>query len=599
MTSNDRPDNLVDMFEQSVAKHGSNKLFGTKNAAGQYEWVTYDEISGRVDDLRAGMAAEGIGKGDCVGLIANNRTEWAVVAFATFGLGARFIPMYEAELTSTWKYIISDSGIKALFVATPEILEKVNSFRDSVPGLTMIYVIDSEGPGSMAELEKKGSEKPVPSIKPDTDDIAVLIYTSGTTGEPKGVLLSHGNFTSNVVDAGACFPELNDEDRSLSILPWAHSYGQTADIYNFINIGGSLAFMGSVQTIVEDLGNAQPTFLIAVPHIFNRVYDGLWAKMDEEGGLPRKLFVMGVEAAKKKRELAEQGKTSMAVNVKYNLADKIVFKKIRDRFGGKLKGAIAGSAMMNPDIAYFFSDLGIPTYDCYGLTETSPAATMNRPGKYKIGTVGAAIPNVRIEIDNSVVDQGADDGEIIVYGPNVMKGYHNKPEATAEVMTPDGGFRTGDRGKLDDEGFLKVTGRIKEQYKLLNGKYVFPSSIEEEIKLIPLVSNAMIYGEGREFNICLVVPDFEVLSKYAKENGLSTEPAALVADDSVREMIKNQVVEALKGSYGSYEIPKKFVFLTEDFRLENGMLTQTLKLKRRVVVDEFSGEIEAQYSSAK
>jgi long-chain acyl-CoA synthetase len=255
--------------------------------------------------------------------------------------------------------------------------------------------------------------------------------------------------------------------------------------------------------------------------------------------------------------------------------------------------------MMNPDIAYFFSDLGIPTYDCYGLTETSPAATMNRPGKYKIGTVGAAIPNVRIEIDNSVVDQGADDGEIIVYGPNVMKGYHNKPEATAEVMTPDGGFRTGDRGKLDDEGFLKVTGRIKEQYKLLNGKYVFPSSIEEEIKLIPLVSNAMIYGEGREFNICLVVPDFEVLSKYAKENGLSTEPAALVADDSVREMIKNQVVEALKGSYGSYEIPKKFVFLTEDFRLENGMLTQTLKLKRRVVVDEFSGEIEAQYSSAK
>jgi long-chain acyl-CoA synthetase len=599
MTSNDRPDNLVGMFERSVAKHGANKLFGTKNAAGEYEWVTYGAVAKRVDDLRAGMAAEGIVKGDCVGLIANNRTEWAVVAFATFGLGARFIPMYEAELTSTWKYIISDSGIKALFVSTPEILEKVNSFRESVPGLKTMYVIDSEGPGSIAELEKKGREKPVPSVKPDTDDIGVLIYTSGTTGEPKGVLLSHGNFTSNVIDAGGCFPDLNDEDRSLSILPWAHSYGQTADIYNFINIGGSLAFMGSVQTIVEDLGKAQPTFLIAVPRIFNRVYDGLWAKMDEEGGLPRKLFVMGVEAAKKKRELAEQGKTSMLVNVKYNLADKIVFKKIRERFGGKLKGAITGSAMMNPDIAYFFSDLGIPTYDCYGLTETSPAATMNRPGKYKIGTVGAAIPNVSIEIDQSVVDPNADDGEIIVYGPNVMKGYHNKPEATAEVMTPDGGFRTGDRGKLDDEGFLMVTGRIKEQYKLLNGKYVFPSSIEEEIKLIPLVSNAMIYGEGREFNICLIVPDFEVLSKYAKENSLSTEPGELVADESVQAMIKDQIVGALKGSYGSYEIPKKFVFLAEDFTLENGMLTQTLKLKRRVVVDQFSGEIEAQYSTAK
>jgi len=595
MTGNDRPDNLVDMFEKSVAKHGGNKLFGTKNEAGDYEWVTYDEVARRVDDLRAGLAAEGIGKGDAVGLIANNRTEWAVVAFATFGLGARFIPMYEAELTNTWRYIISDSGVKALFVANPEILKKVESFRSQVPMLNNVYVIDSEGPGSMTAVEKKGRDKPVPSVTPDTEDIAVLIYTSGTTGEPKGVLLSHGNFTSNVVDAGACFPDLNETDRSLSILPWAHSYGQTADIYNFINIGGSLAFMGSVQTIVEDLGRAHPTFLIAVPRVFNRVYDGLWAKMDEEGGLPRKLFVMGVEAAKKKRELADEGKSSTMVNIKYNLADKIVFKKIRDRFGGKLVGAITGSAMMNPDIAYFFSDLGIPTYDCYGLTETSPAATMNRPGKYKIGTVGAAIPNVSIEIDQSVVDKGATDGEIIVHGPNVMKGYHNKPEATAAVMTPDGGFRTGDRGKLDDEGFLQVTGRIKEQYKLLNGKYVFPSSIEEEIKLLPMVSNAMIYGEGREFNICLIVPDFEVLVRHAEKSGLPSEPAALIADESVQQMITDQITGALRTGYGSYEIPKKFVFLEEDFTLENGMLTQTLKLKRRVVVDTFNEQIESQY----
>jgi long-chain acyl-CoA synthetase len=283
------------------------------------------------------------------------------------------------------------------------------------------------------------------------------------------------------------------------------------------------------------------------------------------------------------------------VDLKYKIADAIVFKKIRARFGGKLKGAITGSAMMNPEIAYFFSDLGIPTYDCYGLTETSPAATMNRPGKNKIGTVGAAIPNVRIEIDSSVVEEDADDGEIIVYGPNVMKGYHNKPEATTAVMTADGGFRTGDRGKLDDEGFLKVTGRIKEQYKLLNGKYVFPSGIEEEIKLVPLVANAMIFGEGREYNICLVVPDFEVLARHAEKSGLPNDPAALVEDESVRKMISDQIVEALKGGYASYEIPRKFVFIAEDFTLENGMLTQTLKLKRRAVIDNFNEQIEAQY----
>jgi long-chain acyl-CoA synthetase len=597
MASKDRPENLVDMFEGSVARNASRKLFGTKNKAGEYEWVTYEQVGRMVDDLRAGMADAGIAKGDTVGLIANNRTEWAVIAFATFGLGARFVPMYEAELTSTWKYIISDSGVKLLFVSTPEILEKVNSFKADVAGLQSICVIEGEGPGTMAELTTKGKEKPVPSKKPEVDDIAVLIYTSGTTGEPKGVLLSHDNFTSNAVDAGSCFPELNADDRSLSILPWAHSYGQTADLYNFINIGGSLAFVGSVQTIVEDLALAQPTFLIAVPRIFNRVYDGLWAKMDEEGGLPRKLFVMGVEAGKKRRELAAQGKSSFGVNLKYKMADAIVFKKIRARFGGKLVGAITGSAMMNPDIAYFFSDLGIPTYDCYGLTETSPAATMNRPGKNKIGTVGSAIPNVRIEIDSSVVDEGADDGEIIVYGPNVMKGYYNKPEETAAVMTPDGGFRTGDRGKLDDEGFLKVTGRIKEQYKLLNGKYVFPSGIEEEIKLLPLVANAMIYGEGREFNICVVVPDFEVLERQAEKSGLSlpSDPAAIVADEAVQKMIGDSIKEALKGTYGSYEIPKKFVFLAEDFTLENGMLTQTLKLKRKAVIDNYGDQIAAQY----
>ena len=339
MTEKERPANLVEMFEKSVKRFGSNKLFGTKNEAGEYEWVTYQEVGRRVDDLRAGMAAEGIGKGDCVGLIANNRTEWAVIAFATFGLGARFIPMYEAELTSTWRYIIADSGVKALFISKPEILEKVNTFRDGVKTLQHVYLIDSEGADTMADLERKGRAKPVPSAIPDTDDIVVLIYTSGTTGEPKGVLLSHGNFSSNVVDAGACFPDLLPEDRSLSILPWAHSYGQTADLYNFINIGGSIALVGSVQTIVEDLAKAQPTFLIAVPRIFNRVYDGLWAKMEEEGGLPRKLFVMGVEAAKQKRKLAAQGKSSFMVNLKYKIADAIVFKKIRQKFGGKLVGA--------------------------------------------------------------------------------------------------------------------------------------------------------------------------------------------------------------------------------------------------------------------
>lgn len=589
MNAKGNPENLVEMFERSVMRYGNNKLFGTKNAAGEYEWLNYKEVGKRVADLRAGLAAEGLKKGDTIGLIANNRVEWALAAYATYSLGGRFVPMYEAELTSTWEYIIKDSGVKALFVSKPEIVEKVNSFRMRTPALEKVYLIDGEGPGTMADLEAKGRENPVPSVQPENpDEIAVLIYTSGTTGEPKGVLLSHGNLTSNVVDASSCI-DVSDTDRSLAILPWAHSFGQTADLNGFILIGGSIALVGSVETVVEDLEKAQPTFLIAVPRIFNRVYDGLWAKMNEEGGLPRKLFVMGVEAAKQKRELAEQGKSKLMVNLKVKIADALVFKKIRAKFGGKIRGAVTGSAMMNPEIAHFFSDIGIPTYDCYGLTETSPAATMNRPGTHKIGTVGAAIPNCRIEIDTSVVEPDANDGEIIVYGPMVMKGYWNKPEDTAAVMTPDGGFRTGDRGRLDEDGFLLITGRIKEQFKLLNGKYVFPASIEEDIKLIPLVANAMIYGEGRDYNVCLVVPDFEVC---AKQTGKAADPAAMVADEAMRRMIQERIVEALKGSYASYEIPKEFVFLSEDFTVDNGMLTQTLKLKRRAVVDRFGEQIQ-------
>ncbi len=591
--SMETPENLVELFENSVYSYGSNKLFGTKNASGEYEWVTYSQVGKRVDDLRAGLAAEGIEKGSTIGLIANNRVEWAVAAFATYGLGCRFVPMYEAELAATWQYIINDSGIVALFVSKPEILAKVNSFRDKVPGLKKTFLLDGEGAETMAALEAKGRENPVPSVKPDSpDEIAVLIYTSGTTGEPKGVLLSHGNLTTNVIDAHGCFPDYSQNDRSLAILPWAHSYGLTADLNHFTHLGGSIALVGSIETIGEDMKKAQPTALIAVPRIFNRVYEVIWSKVKEEGGLPEKLFHMAVDTAKKKRELAAEGKSSGGVNLKFKLLDGVVFKKVRAQFGGNLKAAITGSAMMNPEIAQFFFDIGIPTYDCYGLTETSPAVTMNCPAHFKIGTVGSPIANCKLVIDRSVTGTDEEDGEIIVYGPMVMKGYHNKPEATAQVMTEDGGFRTGDVGRLDSDGFLKITGRIKEQYKLLNGKYVFPASMEEDITLDSLVANAMVYGEGRDFNVCLVIPDFEAVAKLT---GKSNDPEALLADREVTKMIEDRVVEALKAKYGSYEVPKKFVFLTEDFSLENGTLTQTLKLKRRAVVGKYSEEIDSAY----
>ncbi len=596
MSKSNEPNNLVTFLEGSVAKYPDRPLFGTKNSQGEYKWVTYAQVGRRVDNLRAGLAGLGVGKDDTVGMIANNRTEWAIGAFATYGLGGRWVPMYESELLHVWKYIIKDSSIKILFVSKPAIYEQVKDFVNEIPTLEKIFLIEGKGGNSMAGLEEDGEKNPVSSMRPDPDDIAALIYTSGTTGDPKGVLLSHGNLSSNSHAGRKMYPELeNNIGVSLAILPWAHSYGQTAELYTMIYLGGAIGLMGNVKTLAGDMAKVKPTWLIAVPRVFNKIYDGLWVKMNETGGLPRKLFVMGVESAKKRRELAEKGKSDFITNLKFKIADKIVFQKIRNGFGGRLMGSMTASAMMNPEIARFFFDVGIPLYDCYGMSETSPAITMNSSVDYKLGTVGKPIENVRVVIDKSLGDAKLGDGEIVAYGPNVMKGYNNKPEQTREVITEDGGMRTGDRGRLDEDGFLHITGRIKEQFKLENGKFVFPSSLEEDICLVPYVENAMIYGEGRAYNVCLVVPDFLALEKYAQKNNLPSDPEKLVEMEEIKELIGGEIVKFLQGKYGGYEIPKKFIYLTKGFSLEDGTLTQTMKVKRRVVLERYQGEIDAKY----
>ncbi|MCD6487268.1 MAG: AMP-binding protein [Syntrophobacterales bacterium] len=596
MSQSNEPDDLVTFLERSVAKYPDRPLFGTKNSQGEYEWITYAQVGKRVDNLRAGLASLGVGKDDAVGMIANNRTEWAVGAFASYGLGARWVPMYESELLHVWKYIITDSSIKILFVSKLEIYEQLKDFVNEIPILEKIFLIEGKGKNSMAGLEEDGEKNPVPSIKPNPNDIAALIYTSGTTGDPKGVLLSHGNFSSNSHAGRKMYPELMVNTAvSFSILPWAHSYGMTAELYTMIYLGGSIGFMESMETLAADLAKVKPNWLIAVPRVFNKIYAGLWSKMNETGGFPKKLFVMGVQSAKKRRELAEKGESDFITNLKFKIADKIVFKKIRNGLGGRLMGSMTASAMMNPEIAHFFFDVGIPLYDCYGLSETSPAITMNSSVDYKLGTVGKPIEKVRVVIDKSLGDEKLGDGEIVVYGPNVMKGYHNKPEQTREVITVDGGMRTGDRGRLDEDGFLHLTGRIKEQFKLENGKFVFPSSLEEDICLVPYVENAMIYGEGMAYNICLVIPDFLVLEKYAQKNNLPTDPEKLVEMKEIRDLVSGEITSFLQGKYGGYEIPKKFIYLTENFSLENGTLTQTMKVKRRVVFERYQKDIEAQY----
>lgn len=589
------PDNLVDLFETAVTKFADNDLFGTKNAARTgYDWVTYRQVAQRVDHLRGGLAAMGVGKGDGVGIIANNRTEWAIAAYAAYGLGARFIPMYEAELQRIMKFIIADSGVKVLFVSRPDILEKVKDFPGEIAGLEKIFLLEGDGQDTLAELERIGKEKTVPSLKPDPEDIAGLIYTSGTTGNPKGVLLSHYNLASNAVAATMTLPAMiSAGDRTLSFLPWAHSFGQTAELHMLINFGGQTGFAESPQTIVDDLALVRPTLLIAVPRVFNKVFTGLKDKMDKQGGLAKFLFDMGLAAAAERR--AAGGNAGWLNGAKLAIVDKIVYSKVREKFGGRLKMALSSSAALNPKIAEFFTDIGIPVCEAWGMTELSPAHTVNTPETNRPGSVGRPIPGCSVKIDTSVTGGDSREGEVIAYGPNVMRGYHNLPDATREVLQQDGGLRTGDLGWVDDDGYLYITGRIKEQYKLENGKYVFPVDIEEAIKLSMFIDSAMVHGANKPFNVVVLVPDWPVVLPWASAQGLPEDPETLVTEPKLIALIESEIQKACRDMAG-YEVPKEMLLLSEPFSPENGILTPTLKLKRRAVHSAFGARIEALYS---
>jgi long-chain acyl-CoA synthetase len=440
-----------------------------------------------------------------------------------------------------------------------------------------------------------GFKKIIPAIRPTAGDIAGLIYTSGTTGDPKGVLLSHGNFTSQVHALKKSFYMLDEKTRTLSFLPWAHSYGQTAELNTLLKLGGSTGFAEGPATIVGDLQLVKPTMLVAVPRVFNRVYDGILMKIRDKGGLAQKLFDMGTEENKKKRELAKQGKSSLMNSIKLALVDKIVYSKLRALFGGNLQLSISSSAALSAHIAQFMFDIGAPVYEAWGMTEISPAGTVNTPAEYKIGSCGKAIDKVRLVIDRTGMNDDSAEGELVIYGPNVMQGYHNKPEETKATMTNDGGLITGDRAFVDKEGFLHITGRIKEQFKLENGKFVYPSAIEEHVKLLPGVEQALIFGLNKPYTVCVIVPDFIVMEKVAKEKGMPIDKNEFVHNPTVIKMYEDEIRDHLKKTFASYELPKKILLLSEGFTTENGMLTPTLKLKRREVLKKYSDMIDALY----
>jgi long-chain acyl-CoA synthetase len=556
----------------------------------------------RVRDLALGLASLGVGMGDRVVIMSESRPEWLTADLAILTLGGVTVPVYATLTAAQARYIIQDAGARVAFVSTAEQLEKLQSVRHQLPALEAIVTFASAPAGSTSVLTldalvTRGHARLMGEwgagrqfrdntreIRPE--QLATIIYTSGTTGEPKGVMLSHANLISNMI-AGHTIVPVKEDDVSLSFLPLSHSFERLVS-YVYLAHGVTIVFAESMETVGRDLAIVKPTVMTGVP----RVYEKFQARILERGqALPqprRTLFHWGVKVAHAKaRAEGGGGNAGGILALEAALADRLVFSKIRESIGGRLWCLVSGSAPLPVDAAEFFHGLGLPITEGYGLTETSPVVSANPIGAARIGTVGKPIPGVEVRI--------AEDGEILVRGPNVMMGYYNKPEETAAVLK-DGWFHTGDIGALDAEGYLRITDRKKDLLVTSGGKKVAPQPIEGILKQSRLVAEAVLLGDRRRFIAALIVPDFIALERRLKDLGRPpADRAVLVGRDDVVALY-DEVVKALNRELSQFEQIKKFRVLPREFTIASGELTPTMKVKRKSVEENWAAEIEELYS---
>lgn len=598
---------MVEIFDRSVRLYGEKPLFGTKRQ-GRWDWMSYATFGDLVHRVRAGLAGLELGRGDKVSIIADNRAEWAITCYAGAGLSVALVPMYEAQSSKEWEFILRDSEAKCVVVANRGILEKTLPFLQSIPSLKNIVLLDGEkkkedGPFVHLFSDLAKSEPTTPVVTPDPSDMLGLIYTSGTTGNPKGVILSHSNVAQNVTAMHHLFP-FAEADRSLSFLPWAHSFGQVVELHGLFSAGASIGICESVNKILDNLTEVQPTLLFSVPRIFNRIYMSVQKQIASKPKAIQQMVKLGLKGAANKRD---HKPVSFLEHAALVASEKLVFKKVRAKFGGRLKYAFSGGAAISREVAEFIDGIGITVYEGYGLTETSPIATGNSPNKgRKIGSVGRAIPGVSIVIDSKATDgkrndRGFEEGEILVYGHNVMQGYFKRDEENKAVFVDavddrGRGFRTGDMGFVDADGYLYITGRIKEQYKLENGKYVVPTPLEEQLKLSPFILNVMVYGDNKPYNVALVVVSIDAVKSWGTEENIAlpVDADAILREPRVVEKLRKEV-KALGDAFKGFEEIRDIALIDEDFSAENGLLTPSLKVKRRAVLEKYGPLLEALY----
>jgi long-chain acyl-CoA synthetase len=551
----------------------------------------------RVAGLAKALAQLGVRPGDRVGLFAPNCPEWHTADFAIQGLGAVTVPVYFNESLDRLTYILKDSGARVVFTSGEAQARKIAECREHVPEIEQVIsaappadlqgeilryetLIATAGDVDIAEYRRRSAEV-------TGDQLATIIYTSGTTGEPKGVMLNHVNLSSNALDFSWEY-EMLPFDLALSLLPLAHIYERTID-YGYIFRGVSVAYVEHMETVAQALLEVRPTMMAAVPRFYEKTYANIIERGRGEAGFKKSIFDAAIRVAAEAVPWRAYGKdVSFGVKLRWHIANRLVYSQIRAGVGGRIRLFSSGGAPLAPELAEFFWSVGLPVYQGYGLTETSPVVTFNSPKANKVGTVGRPIPHVQVRI--------ADDGEILVKGPCVMQGYYRKPDATREVLAPDGWFRTGDIGRLDADGYLIITDRKKELLKTAGGKFVAPAPIENVLKTSPFIMNAMVVGDGRKFVSVLVVPNFTTVEAAAREAGFEVStPAQMIADPRVRDLIEREI-DRLTSAFAQYEKPKRFALLEHDFTYGNGALTYTLKLKRRIIEERYRDTIAQLYA---
>jgi long-chain acyl-CoA synthetase len=587
---------LVELFLDAVALDRPRAQLWRTDAG--WRPISHAELLANVRDIGAAVRSYGLGRGDRIGLLAENRPEWAWADYAALCTGMLTVPLYPTLPAAQVAFILRHSGCRLLFVSTAEQLVKALEARAELPELERIIVFDdvsSDDPAilPLRDVLAHGRSKQWSDAEfraearlAQPSDLATLIYTSGTTADPKGVMLTHANLHSNVVASTRHVLQTDHADTALSFLPLSHVFQRMVDYLLFAN-GTTIAYVPSVDRVAQALEEVKPTITVAVP----RVYEKLYAKILTATGLKRRLVLWARQVALDWAEIVLAGGTpGRSLQLQHAIADRLVFAKLRAKLGGRLRFFVSGGAPLPLQIGRFFYGAGVLILEGYGLTETSPVTNVNSTTEMRMGTVGRPVPGTEVKI--------AADGEILVRGPQIMKGYYRNEEATRTVIDEDGWFHTGDIGSIDADGYLRITDRKKEILVTAGGKNIAPQPIQNAVKLSRFVSEALLIGDARPYAILLVVPNFDSLEAWARHKGLHWhDRQELAAAPEVRAKLEREVAARLDG-FARYELPKKVLPLPREFSLEREEITPTLKVKRRVVEREYRDQIEALYAES-